>query len=44
MVENPLGLGIIGAGAAVRKLHWPVLKEMQGEVRIKGVANRNRTT
>jgi predicted dehydrogenase len=44
MVENPLGLGIIGAGAAVRKLHWPVLKEMQREVRIQGVANRNRTT
>jgi len=44
MAQNPLGLGIIGAGAAVRKLHWPVLKEMQREVRIRGVANRSRTT
>jgi len=44
MAENLLGLGIIGAGAAVRKLHWPVLKKIQREVRIRGVANRNRTT
>ena len=44
MAENLLGLGIIGAGVAVRKLHWPVLKKIQHEVRIRGVASRNRTT
>ena len=44
MPENLVGLGTIGAGAAVRKLHWPVLKKIRGEVRFRGVVNRSRTT
>jgi predicted dehydrogenase len=35
-------LGIIGAGAAVERLHLPVLAEMKGDVRIVAVASRTR--
>jgi predicted dehydrogenase len=35
-------LGIIGAGAAVERLHLPVLAEMTGDLRIVAVASRTR--
>jgi predicted dehydrogenase len=40
----PLTLGIIGAGAAVRNLHWPILKTVPDQMRIVAVANRSRAT
>src|SRR2546422_1959116 len=33
-------LGIIGAGAAVQKLHWPVLRLMTDHIRVVAVASR----
>jgi predicted dehydrogenase len=33
-------LGIIGAGAAVRELHWPVLRELSSQIEVVAVANR----
>lgn len=35
-------LGIIGAGLAVQKLHWPVLRKMSQEVQVVAVASRTR--
>jgi predicted dehydrogenase len=43
-LAHPLRLGIIGAGAAVRKLHRPVLQTLSDKVRIVAVANRSRAT
>ena len=36
---KPIGLGIIGAGLAVRYLHWPALKELPGYFKIKAVCD-----
>jgi len=33
-------LGIIGAGLAVEKLHWPALQELTGEAKVVAVASR----
>lgn len=35
-------LGIIGAGGAVRKLHWPVLEKMRRQIQVVAVASRLR--
>lgn len=32
-------LGIIGAGAAVRELHWPVLQKLDSEVQVVRISN-----
>jgi len=32
-------LGIIGAGAAVRAIHWPILKRLSAEIRVVAVAS-----
>lgn len=44
MKGSPVRLGVIGAGAAFRKLHWPVLHNMTNEFRVEAVANRSRET
>jgi predicted dehydrogenase len=36
---KPIGLGIIGAGLAVRYLHWPAFKELPGRFKIKAVCD-----
>lgn len=33
-------LGVIGAGAVVQRVHWPVLKEMGKQIRVVAVASR----
>src|SRR3954462_2457594 len=35
-------LGVIGAGLAFDKLHWPVLQKMPGRFRVTAVASRTR--
>ncbi len=42
MKLEPVRLGIIGAGGAVRRLHLPVLRQTTEEFRIVGVAGRSR--
>jgi predicted dehydrogenase len=42
--RQPIRLGVIGAGAAFRKLHWPVLQTMGDEIRVEAVVNRRRET
>lgn len=37
MPEKPLKLGLLGAGAAIRKLHLPALCAMRGEVALEAV-------
>ncbi|HEV3344663.1 MAG TPA: Gfo/Idh/MocA family oxidoreductase [Pirellulales bacterium] len=37
----PLKLGLLGAGAAVRKLHLPALNKLRGEIEIAGVWSRS---
>jgi predicted dehydrogenase len=39
-LEIMIRQGIIGAGAAVQKLHWPVLQHMTDEIRVTAVASR----
>jgi len=41
-LSAPIRLGIIGAGGAVRTLHWPVLQKMARRFRIVAVASRSR--
>src|SRR6266511_2420206 len=33
-------LGVIGAGAVVQRVHWPVLKEIGKQIRVVAVASR----
>jgi hypothetical protein len=40
--ESLIRLGIIGAGAAVERLHLPVLAEMSDDIRVVAVACRRR--
>lgn len=42
--ERPIRLGIIGTGLAVKRLHWPVLRQMPDRFAIAGFANRTRAT
>ena len=42
MELEPVRLGIIGAGGAVRRFHLPVLREATDKFRIAGVAGRSR--
>jgi predicted dehydrogenase len=42
MKRDQIRLGIIGAGAAVRKLHYPVLQAMAEELPVVAVCNQNR--
>ena len=42
--ERPIRLGIIGTGLAVKRLHWPVLRQMPRRFTIAGFANRTRAT
>ncbi|MCX5735649.1 MAG: Gfo/Idh/MocA family oxidoreductase [candidate division NC10 bacterium] len=41
---RPIRLGIIGTGLAVKRLHWPVLRQMPDRFTIAGFANRTRAT
>jgi predicted dehydrogenase len=41
---RPIRLGIIGTGLAVRRLHWPALRQMPDRFTIAGFANRTRAT
>lgn len=36
----PIRLGIIGAGGAVRTLHWPVLEKLKNQIRVAAIASR----
>jgi predicted dehydrogenase len=42
--RGPIGLGIIGTGLAVRKLHWPALARMADRFAVVAFANRTRST
>jgi GFO/IDH/MocA oxidoreductase family protein len=42
--DRPIRLGIIGTGLAVKRLHWPVLRQMPDRFTIAGFANRTRAT
>lgn len=37
-------LGLIGAGLAVRNLHWPILNAMRGRIQVCAVASGTRTS
>lgn len=41
MASQPLKLGFLGAGAAVRKLHRPALAKLPGEIELAGVWSRS---
>ena len=41
MAEPTLRLGLLGAGAAVRKLHQPALAKLRGEIELAGVWSRS---
>lgn len=40
----PVGLGLIGAGSAIRRLHLPVLRRMSEEFRVVALASRSRAS
>ena len=40
--RDPIRLGVIGAGLAFDKLHWPVLRQMRGRFRVTAIASRTR--
>ncbi|MCC6627944.1 MAG: Gfo/Idh/MocA family oxidoreductase [Chloroflexi bacterium] len=42
--EPPIRLGLIGAGLAARKLHWPALTRLRERFTVVGVASRTRAT
>lgn len=41
-MKRPLRLGLLGTGLAARKLYWPALRTLIGEVDLVAVANRTR--
>jgi predicted dehydrogenase len=41
MTFEPLNLGLLGAGAAVRKLHLPALNQLRAEIALAGVWSRS---
>ena len=44
VLDQPIRLGIIGTGLAVKKLHWPALVRLPDRFAIAGFANRTRAT
>ena len=40
--QRAIRLGVIGAAAAVERLHWPVLKRMSRQIQVVGIASRTR--